>query len=162
MEVGSQDHKKVILTDLCSLLRTVVYDAMAELTTVAVKKTEIKEVDPNKLGTGAVSINVGDILVGITYKYPIVSLTIDGKNGEKFSDVFRFSDKSYDVATSLVVLFGIAKDDEKAIAKSLEEKDAVRVIEESISEAFELLAEAKNAAEMRFGDACKFAMNGAS
>lgn len=162
MELGSLEHKKVLLTDASLCLRAVVHTVLSVVTAMAAKKSSIKEVDPKQLEPGTVSFDVGHTVISITYKFPVVSCNLTSKGCEEFSDVFRLSESDYDRGDMLVILYAIARENKEVFAELGEDEATMAFIDDSIAELVELLHEAKNAEKMGFSDVCKFALNATS
>ena len=162
MELGSLEHKKVLLTDASLCLRAVVHTVLSVVTAMAAKKSSIKEVDPKQLEPGTVNFDVGHTAISVTYKFPVVSCTLTSKGCKEFSDVFRLDKTGYDEADMLVVLYTIARENKEVLTELGEDEATMAFIDDSISEMVELLHEAKNAEKMGFGDVCKFALNATS
>ena len=160
MELGSLEHKKTLLADASLCLRAVVHTVLSVVTAMAAKKSSIKEVNPQQLEPGSVSFDVGHTVISVTYKFPVVSCTLTSKGCKEFSDVFRLDKAGYDQADMLVVLYTIARENKVVLTELGGDETVTAFIDECISEMVELLHEAKNAAEMGFGDVCKFALNG--
>ena len=162
MELGSLEHKKVLLTDASLCLRAVVHTVLSVVTAMAAKKSSIKEVDPKQLEPGTVNFDVGHTAISVTYKFPVVSCTLTSKGCKEFSDVFRLDKTGYDEADMLVVLYTIARENKEVFTELGGDETVMAFVDECISEMVELLHEAKNAEKMEFIDACRVALHATS